>query len=312
MYQERTAESGKLVFALTASESQTVCTALLRFSRMSSWDSRIQGFVDHFRAPSHRTTWDTGDWQLKRPNGILYTIRVEDFGEKIQGVRPGKSVDSRTFSIGESKFRIKIIPKKSSQEESMRIFLRNESAWVVKVSCVLTVKNHKEDLGEHYYQVGRDGDPPELVISHSELRNGQLLGHDGSFILQADLKLLAEQVTEGRSLTGGLEERLEMLQVEVVEQRKEIQKLRRETEGLNELKEGMKELVRDRKELTELLQGLRGQPTVGKEEELRTMSCPMCTEEVLPPMRLRQCWEGHIICDSCFARWSSCPKHFMF
>ena len=145
------------------------------------------------------------------------------------------------------------------------------------------------------------------MICHGELQNGQLLGDDGSFILQADLKLLAEQVTEGRSLTGGVEERLEMLQVEAVKQRKEMEKLRRATEGLNELKEGMKELVRDRKELEELLQGFK---TVAKKEEW-TMSCPMCTEEVLPPMRLRQCWEGHIICDSCFARWSSCPEYLM-
>ena len=135
------------------------------------------------------------------------------------------------------------------------------------------------------------------------MENGQLLGDDGSFILQADLKLLAEQVTEGRSLRGWLEERLELLQVEAVEQRKEIQKLRRATEGLNELKQGVKELLRDRKELTELLQGLRRQTVPGKKQ--LTTSCPMCTEEVLPPMRLRQCWEGHIICDSCFARWSS-------
>ena len=266
---------------------------------MDNWDSRIQGF----HSPAEPPTGDTGDWQLKRQNGILYTIRVENFKGKLKWTQPGKSVDSKTFSIGEAKFRIKIIPKKRSVDKSMRIFLRNESAWVVKVSCVLTVKSQKEDLGEHYYQVGTDGDAPELVICHSELENGQLLGDDGSFILQADLNLLAEQVTEGRSLTGGLEERLEMLQVEAAEQRKEIQKLRRATEGLNELKKGMKELVVDRKELTELLQGLRQQTVPAKQPS--TMSCPMCTEEVLPPMRLRQCWEGHIICDSCYARWSS-------
>ena len=122
-------------------------------------------------------TWDSGEWQLRRQNGILHTIRLEDFREKIKGVRPGKSFVRRTFLIGESKFWI----KKGAADESMRIFLRNDSAWVVKVSCVLTVKSHKEDLGEHYYQVGRDGDAPELVISHSELQSDQLLGDDGSF-----------------------------------------------------------------------------------------------------------------------------------
>ena len=65
------------------------------------------------------------------------------------------------------------------------------------------------------------------------------------------MKLLAEQVTGGRS-SSGVEERLELLQMEVAEQGREIQKLRRANEGLNELKEGMKEC-------TLLLQGFRQQ-----------------------------------------------------
>ena len=51
-----------------------------------------------------------------------------------------------------------------------------------------------------------------------------------------------------------MEERLELLQMEVAEQGREIQKLRRANEGLNELKEGMKEC-------TLLLQGFRQQTT---------------------------------------------------
>ena len=50
----------------------------------------------------------------------------------------------------------------------------------------------------------------------------------------------------------GVEERLELLQMELAEQGREIQKLRRANEGLNELKEGMKEC-------TLLLQGFRQQ-----------------------------------------------------
>lgn len=88
----------------------------------------------------------------------------------------------------------------------------------------------------------------------------------------------------------------------MAEQGREIQKLRRANEGLNELKEGMKEC-------TLLLQGFRQQTTgVVAKQQQSTTSCPMCTEEILPPMRLRQCWEGHIICDSCFARDEEVPE----
>ena len=30
------------------------------------------------------------------------------------------------------------------------------------------------------------------------------------------------------------------------------------------------------------------------------MQCPICSEDARPPMRLMQCINGHIICDSCF------------
>ena len=35
---------------------------------------------------------------------------------------------------------------------------------------------------------------------------------------------------------------------------------------------------------------------------LERLECPVCLEEVRPPMRLRQCGEGHITCDTCYAR----------
>ena len=40
----------------------------------------------------------------------------------------------------------------------------------------------------------------------------------------------------------------------------------------------------------------------GGQDAKKLLECPMCTEEARPPMRLRQCREGHIICDWCFAR----------
>merc|ERR1719187_85351 len=32
------------------------------------------------------------------------------------------------------------------------------------------------------------------------------------------------------------------------------------------------------------------------------VECPVCMEVARPPMRLKQCGKGHIICDSCYAR----------
>ena len=44
---------------------------------------------------------------------------------------------------------------------------------------------------------------------------------------------------------------------------------------------------------TEILDRLE---TCGRLERLE---CPVCLEEVRPPMWLRQCGEGHITCDTC-------------
>ena len=55
---------------------------------MDNWDSRIQGF----HSPAEPPTGDIGDWQLKRQNGILYTIRVENFKGKLKWIQPGKSI----------------------------------------------------------------------------------------------------------------------------------------------------------------------------------------------------------------------------
>ena len=37
-------------------------------------------------------------------------------------------------------------------------------------------------------------------------------------------------------------------------------------------------------------------------DESKSLTCPVCYEEAKPPMRLKQCINGHIICDTCYTR----------
>ena len=39
------------------------------------------------------------------------------------------------------------------------------------------------------------------------------------------------------------------------------------------------------------------------------LQCPICMNDVKPPMRLRQCINGHIICDSCFDKTQGANRH---
>merc|ERR1719334_2750463 len=38
------------------------------------------------------------------------------------------------------------------------------------------------------------------------------------------------------------------------------------------------------------------------------VECPVCMEVARPPMRLKQCDQGHIICDTCQSRAEACPS----
>ena len=53
--------------------------------------------------------------------------------------------------------------------------------------------------------------------------------------------------------------------------------------------------------IEELRLSLQGNAALAAESR-RKFECPMCTEEARPPMRLKQCGEGYIICDTCYAR----------
>ena len=61
------------------------------------------------------------------------------------------------------------------------------------------------------------------------------------------------------------------------------------------------ELAAIQKGIEELRLSVQGIAASGRASR-RQFECPMCTEEARPPMRLKQCGEGHIICDTCYAR----------
>jgi len=67
--------------------------------------------------------------------------------------------------------------------------------------------------------------------------------------------------------------------------KKEMEGVKKEMEGAN-------------KEMKEIKTMLSNQAQATPKDQPK-LECPVCFETIKPPMRLKQCEKGHIICDNC-------------
>ena len=230
----------------------------------------------------------TDEWHLKRENGIKYCIDVYNFRKKMNWPC-GKEVYSRKFKISESVFRIEINPNGLSSKEKgyVSIYLRNESSWRVRCSDItFKVGHHERTMDDDYYQADQSWGLPKFV-SHYEIEMADLLNEENRLTLEVDVELLEEEVTASRPVDNegdvllSLKNEISSIKEDLKSQRTEMKDMKKElNQGMNEIKNMI----------------------VGNSSLRRpaNVECPVCMEEVRAPMRLRQCGEGHIICDACF------------
>ena len=218
----------------------------------------------------------TNEWQLRRENGIKYWVDIEDFRKKMNW-RPGRRVFSRPFKVGESVFTIDIFPNGNTPdlEGHVSVFLNNQSSWRVRTSDSYKVGGHEMVLEDHYHQPGQGWGSPGF-LSHDKIEEEDLLDED-RFTLEVNVDLLEEEVlaSRPRDCEGDA-----------------VLSLKRE---VFQIQEDLKREVRDMRE--EFSQGLAEMKTKIDSSLKRplTVECPVCMEEVKPPMRLRHCGEGEII-----------------
>jgi len=234
----------------------------------------------------------TDEWLLKiSENCIKYVIDIDNFNKKIKTFRPGREIHSKHFKIGRSIFCIDIYPagKTSDNKGSVSIFLVNRSFWRVKAKAKISIpgRGFTESISEEYFQPSK-GWGFGSFVTHSRCTTDDLLSNDSGMItFQVDVELLEEEVLPGRDLSKeNTMERIEKLETTI--QNMET-KNERQT---NELKKMIQDLT-----LT-LSNNLRS----SQQRSSLDVECPVCMESVRPPMRLKQCGQGHIICDTCHAR----------
>lgn len=241
----------------------------------------------------------THEWHLKRKNGIKYWIDIHGFNRKMNW-RFGREVYSRKFKISESVFRVEIYPNGNASEHKghVSVFLYNESSWRVRISDVtFKVGDCEQTLAARYFQANESWGLP-LFVSHDQIEQSDLLDNENRFTLEVDIELLEEEVEASRPVDSEGDVLLSL--------KNEISTIKEDLKSQSTAMKDMKEefsqqLNKGLNELKNMIGGLRRPAGV---------KCPVCMEEVRTPMRLRQCGEGHIICDSCFrqdqAQYSRC------
>ena len=253
----------------------------------------------------------TTEYMIKKSdNSVRYDVLINAFHKKIKTFKIGREIYSRIFRVGESKFQIEIYPNGNTKEHkgNVSVFLQNKSDWKLKLKATLCVDHHDfSDSMERYFDADESFGWPTLV-AHNQCNYDNL--REGTFEIQVTITVLEEQVTAERDMTGMNEGVKEALDSQTTRLSSEVDIVKEEVCELKANMSGIKEelLVMKRqqdRDMTAIKNGIgdlrlsmQGNATPYR----RQFECPMCTEEARPPMRLKQCGEGHIICDTCYAR----------
>jgi len=247
----------------------------------------------------------TDEWQLRtKENCIKYIIDIRNFDKKVKSFNSGRTIYSKKFKIASSTFQVQIYPGGNTSKEKNHVgaYLLNKSDWRVKAKAEFSIlnENFSSFLPEDYFQsdnTGKNSWGFPKFISHDRCKRNDLLTDDGMFRLQVDVELLEEEITPDRNLTKSDSiSKLENLEEIIQGQKLQIDDLETKVDTLQSS---------NRKEMTELKNMIRelsisvrhpAQPPATSSPHLE---CPVCLEVVRRPMRLKQCGQGHIICDSC-------------
>ena len=269
----------------------------------------------------------TTEYMIKKSdNSIRYDILINTFHKKIKTFKIGREIYSRVFRVGESKFQIEIYPSGNTKEDkgNVSVFLRNKSDWKLKLKATYRLghldydsdydfdySSSGEEAIEKYFDADESFGWPTL-IAHQQCNYDNL--RDGTFEIQVTITVLEEEVTAQRDMTGMNEGVKEALDRQTTKLSSEVDVV---TEDVRELKANMMDIKEELQtmkrqqdrdmaaikcgigELRLSITQINAAPAV---ESRGRFECPMCTEEARPPMRLKQCGEGHIICDTCYAR----------
>jgi len=232
----------------------------------------------------------TEEWILKtKDNCVKYIMWIRNFDKKVKTNRIGREIYSKHFKIGTATFQVGVYPGGDVSENAdwVSVYLLNKSDSRVRANAKFSVQRDEDVFSEsfgNYYQADVACDDNSWgfgkFVPQSKCIRNDLLDSHGLLTLQVDVELLEEEVHIQRS-TENLGKTIKNQTSEMKSLCERIEKSETKTE---ELKDLVKELLGKTTQMTQQVE------------------CPVCMEVVRPPMRLKQCGQGHIICDSCHSK----------
>ena len=258
-----------------------------------------------------------------------FSFSINNFTTAKSITKTGQEIRSMDFSIGASKFNIAIFPNGEDDEvdEFTSVFLNNESAHEVTMDYTISIGRFASESEKLSCIESKGGRGWKRFVKKTAL--GQ------NITIVADITLVKEDIINGigvaslrdwqfmkQKMEQKLEEKLEQ-KLEQIEQKLEL-KLEQKTEQTMEQK--MEKKIEQKMEqkleksleqkLTQLEQRL-DQKIETKFEYLmenieaptRAPMCPICFEELRPPVKIIQCLNGHKLCEPCSQKPDvvSCP-----
>jgi len=232
------------------------------------------------------------EWILKtEENCLKYMIEAQDF-DMIRD-----TIYSKDFIISSSTFRVQICPRKYN------VYLENRSDWCVRAKYKFSI-NHtdfKTDWNEDYFEKKYHTNSTwgcRDIFSETRSERDDLLSTNGTLKLQIDIELTREEL---HGTTDKNSEQIESLNRKVNDQTQQIQLLK------DDFRDMESQSRKDTTELKNMIENLaalfiqKGQDQKDVVSDI-VVECPVCMEVAKSPMRLKQCGQGHIICDTCHDR----------
>jgi len=234
-------------------------------------------------------------------------LEVTNFKAALATVMKGNGIESQPCTIRGSKFIIKVYPSghASAAKDKVSVYVLNKSQHKVITTFSIKIGNEKASLTEVQFKKG----------SRDEGNNWGWLDFmdrkdvGPTLCVVATIALLKEEGVFG---TNDLQDTVKEMEAMTIKQTNKIK-----SEIKNELKQEFNKGLSDMKKRFEesetnmIVKMGKMENTLKARDPIKIPECPICFEELRPPLRIVQCLRGHKICEPCSKKEAvvSCPTN---
>jgi len=265
----------------------------------------------------------TNDWIQKISyNKVRVFVFINNFKKKMQEYSMGKKFSSEPFQINGSRFAVDIFPSgDNSVKGHVAVFLRNLSDWRVWVTYKISVPGTgtKYAFGEEkrlFDSINKYSSAwgMQKFLPHNQ--RSKWINDDSVLKIVVDVEMICEEIQikcdkvlnlksadfqiekpgiSNEDLMTFVSKNNQIIMKENENHRSRVMK---ENEDLRSM---VSKLTVSVEQLTEIVLEQKGETL-----RIEWPECPICKERIKKPMRLKQCGQGHIVCEACLREETHC------